>query len=223
MSSIRIFIIDGHAYFGYGLNALISGNANLTVIGESVWLEDAAVIVNQEPDLVMLDISSPGLEGTDLLKRIKKISPSTNVLGVALNDDGVHTLTAISMGIDGIISREAVKSEVFTAIKEVARGKIYFDSGLIAHAVSFYGQNKRKDHILETRTISQREAEIINLIAKGFTNQQISEQLFISTRTVESHKKNIIGKLGLKNTAELYLNIHKYVRVKDTDGREKEN
>lgn len=151
------------------------------------------------PNIVLLDINIKPISGIDATKDIKKLSPGTKIIGVSMHNQPSFAKKMIRMGASGYVTKNSPKTEMYAAIDAVLQGKIYLCSEI---------QNNLAQHLFEDEedklsTLTERELEIVKLIKKGLTSQEISDQLFLSIRTVDTHRSRILKKLGLKNTAGL--------------------
>lgn len=198
----RIFIVDDHSVLRAGLRALLSGEANLEVVGEAADGEEAIRQVPQiKPDIVLMDITLPGMNGLETAKRILEQQPGVRVLMLTAHKDHSLAWEALSFGAAGFILKQAAESELINAIHAVARGGLYIDPFITRPLLQQQSQVPPLTAFPES--ITPREVEVLKLIARGYTNRQISEKLCISVRTVESHRANIMDKLDLTSRVEL--------------------
>lgn len=197
--STKVFIIDDHPMVVAGLNALLSQLENIEVAGAVSNAFDAIPFLKQhEVDLILLDINLPDVSGIDLCKKICKEFPSIKILGISTFSERSYISRMIENGASGYLIKSASSSEIEEAIKTVLAGKIYLNVSM-EHLL-------RPLHITAEDSLpklTKREKEILNLIAEGLTNNQIAENLFISPLTVDSHRKNLLTKLNVNNTASL--------------------
>lgn len=192
---IKIFLVDDHKIFVRGVASLLSTEKNFDVIGfTSSGQEALNFIQDQEPDLIITDIQMPEMDGIELTRRIKEISPHIKVIGLSMLDKPEIIKELIAAGADGYLLKDIEKSELTLAINEVFAGNIYY-SGSIAQTLMKSLSNRE--------LLTKREREIISLIISENTNGQIADKLFISERTVESHRKNIFRKTNVKSIVGL--------------------
>lgn len=154
--------------------------------------------VNNTADVVLMDISMPGMDGVDLCAVMKEKFPGIMVLGLSSFNQGLYIKKMMENGASGYILKNSSKEELIEAIHAVHGGHIFF-SGETGEALQAYQKSSK----VELPVLSSREKEILGLIAEGFTNPQIAEKIFLSSFTVDSHRKNLLAKLNVKNTASL--------------------
>ena len=201
--AVRIVIADDHGVLRAGLRLLLKSEPTFEVVGEAASGEEALrVAVATRPDVILLDVSMPGVGGLEATKMLKEKLPRARVLILTVHEDGALLREAIGAGACGYIVKRAVESELIQAIHAVLRGELYVHSA-VARALlpdrSGNGATRRGDPDALTR----REATIATLLARGYTNRQIAEELGLSVRTAETHRANIMLKLGLKSRVEL--------------------
>lgn len=208
--SVRILIADDHGVMRAGLHALLQDEPGIEVVGEAETGEDALRAAEELlPDILLLDIGLPGINGIETTQRLKEISPQIQVLILTIFEDESLLREAIEAGASGYIIKRAVADELITAIQALSQGYMYIHPA-ITHLLlkdltpTIHPQNG----ILETLT--PRELEIMGYIIRGYTNRQTAETLGISIRTVEGHRASLFGKLNLKNRVELIEFAEKY-------------
>lgn len=201
--SIRILLADDHAVVRAGLRSLLTAEPDLEVIGEA---EDGQQVLQMagelRPDLVLMDVSMPRLSGLDAIQRLKEILPGTPVLVLTVHEDEGLLHKAIRAGASGYIIKRAAESELINAIRVVWRGDIYIHPALTRALLKDLVPNSPAQRPDE-HTLTQREVEVLQLIAAGYTNSQIAQKLDISRRTVEGHRANLMAKLELHSRVEL--------------------
>ncbi|QGR00296.1 DNA-binding response regulator [Paenibacillus psychroresistens] len=203
---IRILVVDDHAIVRSGLITLLNDHKTREVIGEAAEGNEAiAKALELKPDVVLMDLSMPhGKDGMTATTELKKLIPDIAILVLTMHDDDEYLFRAIHAGASGYILKNAPHEELLTAIHSIAQGDAYLYPTATKRLMSEYleklknGENK---DIYDT--LSDREKEILGWIAKGYANREIAEHLIISVKTVETHKSNLMEKLGLKTRPEL--------------------
>jgi two-component system response regulator NreC len=199
--SVRVLIVDDHAVFRAGLRMLINAEADMEAVGEAGNARDAVFQARAlKPDVVLLDVVMPDQSGLDIVPTLLHERPETKVLVLSMQDDPQYVRQAFANGANGYILKEAADTEVVTAIREVAAGNNYVHPTVGARLIAAETAEARR---AEEDPLSDREREVLRLLALGHTNQEISAQLFISVRTAETHRAHIMQKLRLTSRAEL--------------------
>ncbi len=194
---IRVFIVDDHPLVQEGIRALLNNEKGIEVCGYAMTAQSClGFFIHNTADVILMDINLPDMSGIELCAAIKAKYPGIMILGLSTFNQGSYVNKMMENGASGYILKNADKEELLEAIREVNKGKTYlsFESG----------QAMRKDNsTAQIPVITRREKEILCLIAEGYTNPEIAEKLFISPSTVDSHRKNLLAKMGMKNTASL--------------------
>ncbi len=200
--SIRLLIVDDHQLVRSGLRRLLEAEDDIEVEEDEAGTAHDAIRLARlhKPDVVLLDVVMPGGSGLDAIPEILEAAPKVKVLALSMQDDPSYVRQAFAAGASGYVLKEAADDELLAAIREVAGGGNYVDhqlgSRLAAHDVKAAAAK-------DSDPLSDREREVLRLLALGFTNQEIAKQLFISVRTAETHRARIMQKLGLTTRAEL--------------------
>ncbi len=202
---IKVFIIDDHLIVRDGLKALFKEETDLIIVGESDGQIDIAAFSKAVPDIVLMDISLNRKSGIELTKELLKIFSKTKVIILSMLSSEESVISAVDAGASGYLPKSTSKDEMIKAICEVYEGRSYFHPEIASVIVnSMRSRRKYEDENTPCiNCLSKREVQIIELYAQGFTNQEIADKLFISIRTVESHKTHIMQKLGFKSTVEM--------------------
>jgi DNA-binding NarL/FixJ family response regulator len=202
--AIRLLIIDDHQLVRSGLRRLLENEADLTVEDEAGTAYDAVRLARlHKPDVILLDVVMPGGSGLDAIPEICAAAPETRILALSMQDDPSYVRQAFAAGASGYVLKEAADDELLAAIREVAGGGRYVDHQLgarLAAADAAAAAEKKED------PLSEREREVLRLLALGHTNQEIAQMLYLSVRTAETHRARIMQKLGLTSRAELVRN-----------------
>jgi two-component system, NarL family, response regulator NreC len=199
--SIRVLIVDDHAVVRAGLRLLVDAEDDLEAVGEAGSAREAIFQARTlEPDVVLMDVVMPEQSGLDAVPQLLHEHPETNVLVLSMQDDPRYVREAFGVGAKGYVLKEAADAELVAAIREVARGGRYVHPELGARLVAAESEERRR---AEEDPLSEREREVLRLLALGHTNQEIAKQLYISVRTAETHRAHIMQKLRLSSRAEL--------------------
>jgi two-component system response regulator NreC len=198
---IRLVLIDDHAVVRSGLRLLLDGQEDIEVVGEGGNAQDAVFRARAlQPDVMLLDVVMPGESGIEVVPKLLKESPETKILVLSMQDDPSYVREAFAAGAKGYVLKEAADEEVVSAVREVANGGSYVHPALGARMVAAEAAERAA---AEADPLSEREREVLRLLALGHTNQEIAGQLYISVRTAESHRAHIMQKLRLSTRAEL--------------------
>ena len=207
MEKITILIADDHTLVRETWSFILNTDERFNVIAESGSGEEAVELAKQlRPDIVIMDINLPGMNGIEATQLIRKYSPASRILGVSLHTQPSYARKMIQKGAMGYVTKNSSREEMFKAIIEVQNGRRYICDE-IKTILSEQVINGEDQHT-GVNALSQREIEIINFIKKGFSSKEIAESLDISVKTVEVHRYNVLKKLNLKNSAALvnYIN-----------------
>jgi two-component system response regulator NreC len=204
MSKLKILLADDHALMRDGLISLINSQPDMEVVGDaSDGMEALAQVELTAPDVVLMDISMPVLDGIQTTARLKRLHPQIKVLALSAYDNQVYLRQLLEAGASGYVLKRTAAKGLIEAIRLVAGGGTYLDPELVGmierdadKRVKLRGESVRGD-------LTGREQEILIMVAKGHTNKEISAHLGISVKTVEVHKGNILSKLDLKNRADV--------------------
>lgn len=199
--SIRVLVVDDHAVVRSGLRRVLDAEKDIETVGEAPSAERAVFeAIEHKPDVVLLDVVMPGKSGIEGLPAILQAVPETRVLVLSMQDDPRYVREAFEAGASGYVLKEAADTEVVDAVRAVAAGTRYLHPALGARLVSAEAEERRR---AEADPLSERERQVLRLLALGHTNQEIAALLYISVRTAETHRAHIMQKLGLSSRAEL--------------------
>lgn len=201
----RIVIAEDHTILREGLRALLSSNSDFEIVGEAEDGREAIRCVEKlKPNLILTDLSMPRMNGMDAIREIKRRSRETKVLVLTVHKTEEYILAALQAGADGYLLKDSTHSELLAAVRHVLSGKHYISPGISDKVLDGYLEGRRS---LKTRTswetLTQREREILKLIAEGYKNKEIADDLCISVKTVEKHRANLMEKLNLHNVQAL--------------------
>jgi two-component system response regulator NreC len=200
---IRILIADDHGVLRAGLRALLDAEPDLQVVGEATNSQETLGLINTlRPDVILLDISMPGLGGIEITRKIKATGSEAHVLILTVHEDEGLLRASLQAGAAGYVPKRAVEAELINAIHAVQRGDLYVHPAMTRYLVKDLSPlSLPSDEEIEPLT--DRDIEVLRLIAQGHTNRQIADILSIGVRTVETHRANIMSKLGVRGRAEL--------------------
>jgi two-component system response regulator NreC len=198
---IRVLIVDDHAVVRSGLRKVLESEADIEVVGEAGDAKHAVFETRaQKPDVVLMDVVMPGKSGIEATPEVLQDAPEAKVLILSMQDDPNYVREAFAAGAAGYILKEAADTDVVAAVREVASGGRYVHPTLGARMVDADAEERKR---AENDPLSDRERDVLRLLALGHTNQEISEKLFVSVRTAETHRAHIMQKLRLSTRAEL--------------------
>lgn len=199
--TIRILIVDDHAVVRSGLKLLLEAEEDIVVVAEAGSADEGVRAARLEkPDVVLLDVVMPGRSGIEATPELRKAAPSARVLVLSMQDDPSYVREAFAAGASGYLLKEAADVELVQAVREVASGARYVHPALGARLAAAEVDAASR---AAADPLSDREREVLRLLALGHTNQEIAKMLFISVRTAETHRAHIMQKLGLQTRAEL--------------------
>lgn len=200
MEKRRVLLVDDHALFRGGLKMLINDSDDFVVVGEaSNGREFLDMAGELDPDVVLLDISMPEMDGIEAAAISAERFPKMPIITLSMYGEEDYYFKMVSLGAKGFLLKNSDISEVLSAMESVIESGTFFSQELLHNLVS----NLRSTGALATSPLSERELEILLLICKGYSNQEIADELFISKRTVDKHRANILFKTNCKNTANL--------------------
>jgi two-component system response regulator NreC len=208
MPTIRVLVADDHAVLRAGLKLLINAQSDMAVVGEAA--DGAATVRSAQataPHVVLLDLSMPGTRSTQTIEELVRVAPSARVLVLTMHDDPAYMRAALLAGASGYIVKKAADVELLTAIRAVHGGRTFVD-------LTRPGEPRRGADVRlvspgspaaeRQRPLSRREGEVLRLLAQGHTNHEVADRLAVSVKTIETHRKRLSDKLGLKTRAQLF-------------------
>ena len=206
MTNIKLMIADDHKLFREGIKALLAVTDDIEIIGEA---EDGDAALKKsrelEPDVILMDINMPGLNGIRVTEQILEKRPQTRIIMLTMLEDDASIFHAMRAGARGYLLKGADTEEVLSVIRAVAEGQALFGPAIATRLMNYFKELSAKPAVPGTPfpELTEREVEVLRLLAQGCTNQEIADKLFISFHTVESHRANLMFKAGVKNTAGL--------------------
>jgi two-component system, NarL family, response regulator NreC len=200
-NAVRVLIVDDHSVVRSGLHLLLDAQDDIEVVGEAGDVREAVFEAREKkPSIVLMDMVMPGQNGIEGIPLVLKEAPSAKVLVLSMEDDPLYVRQAFAAGASGYVLKEAADAELVAAIHDVAAGGRYVHPVLGARLVTAEAEAKARE---EDDPLSERETEVMRLLALGHTNQEIAKMLYISVRTAETHRAHIMQKLKLSSRAEL--------------------
>ena len=211
MAKIRVLIADDHDVVRSGLRALLRSGVDFAAVAEAVDGEDAVRLAAKfKPDVVLMDISMPNLDGIEATRRIKERQPEVKVIILSVHQDEEYAFQILRAGASGYVLKNARKKEIFEAIRSAVAGERFFSPGISNIIVEGFLKRAGEQDQPESpkpaagdSRLTPRETEVLRYIAQGYTNRKIAELLFLSFRTVNTHRTNIMQKLDIHDTAGL--------------------
>lgn len=204
MANVKILLTDDHKIVRDGIKLMLEPQAGIDVVDEAENGERALEILEKElVDIVVMDINMPVMDGITATKKIKEEYPDVKVLALTMSNDDLHIRQMIQAGASGYIMKSAGRSELKAAIDAIMEGKHYFSDEATESIMMDLVKGKGKSTDPDPIHITDRELEILELIVQEHTNQEIAEKLYISSRTVDAHRRNLLQKTGARNTAGL--------------------
>lgn len=201
----KIFIVEDHTILREGLKALLSTTPEWEIVGEA-GEGDAAIrgAEKLQPDLVLMDLSLPKMNGTEAIREIKKRCPKTKIVALTVHKTEEYISAAFQAGAEGYVLKDATHGELELAIRHVLSGKKFISPGISEKIVAAYLEKKKTESLMTPwDTLTPRERSILKLIAEGYKNKEIADYLCISVKTVEKHRSNLMQKLDLHNVSDL--------------------
>jgi DNA-binding NarL/FixJ family response regulator len=198
---IRVLVVDDHAVVRAGLRRVLDAEPDIETVGEAADADRAVYeAIEQKPDVVLMDVVMPGKSGIEGMPALLQAAPAAKVLVLSMQDDPRYVREAFDAGAQGYVLKEAADTEVVEAVRAVASGHQYVHPELGARLLAADAAERRR---AQEDPLSEREREVLRLLALGHTNQEIAKLLFISVRTAETHRAHIMQKLRLDSRAEL--------------------
>jgi two-component system nitrate/nitrite response regulator NarL len=204
--AIRILVADDHAIFRDGLRKLLEVADDVQIVGEaSNGVECVKMLAKLKPDILLLDLRMPEKDGLGVLEEVNFDSLPTRVIVLTAAEDDRDVVRAMRLGARGVVLKQSASDLLLKSIRKVADGEIWLDNRMTAEVIDAFKKSSESGQRREKPLLSDREKEIVQLVAQGFRNREIGEKLFISEQTVKNHLHNIFDKLGVSDRLELAL------------------
>jgi DNA-binding NarL/FixJ family response regulator len=203
--NMRILLVDDHAVLRAGLRALLEAEAGMEVVGEAGTGEEAIALAERiRPDVVVMDLSMPGIGGLEATRRIAQMGQGTRVLVLTMHGEEEHLLPVLEAGGSGYVHKRSADEELIEAIRTVARGDVFlYPNAAKLLLQGFRGKGERGEEEDPLDKLTEREREVLSQTAEGYSSAEIGRKLFISPKTVDTYRSRIMEKLGLHHRSEL--------------------
>jgi DNA-binding NarL/FixJ family response regulator len=203
MEQLNVLLVDDYAPFRSGLQALVRSAPDMQVVGEATTGEHAvALVARLQPDVVLMDLHMPDLNGIEATRRILDGHPHISILVLTMFDDDESVFAAMQAGARGYLLKGALKHEILRAIRGVASGEAIFGPAIAKRMISYFSQLRHHVPVHVFPELTEREREILGLVAQHLTNQEIADRLVLSEKTIRNHVSNIFTKLQVADRAE---------------------
>ncbi|MFO8010922.1 MAG: response regulator transcription factor [Dehalococcoidia bacterium] len=204
MEKLNIVLADDHRVVREGIRSLLEDEEDICVVGEAGGgLEAVQLVENLKPQIAILDMMMKDINGIEVTRQVVKRSPSTRVIILSMYANEVYVVEALKAGALAYVLKESSSAELAQAVRAVATGHRYLSAQLSERAIEVYMRAAQEETMDEDGALTPREREVLHMAAQGYTNAQIASYLFIGQRTVETHRNNIMRKLGLRNQTDL--------------------
>ena len=202
MKKLRLLLVDDHAVVREGLRALLSDDERFEIVGEAAdGVTALSAAERLHPDVVVLDVSIPGLNGAQVARRLKSSQPDVRTLALTVHEEGGYLRSLMDAGASGYVLKRSAPSELLRAIEVNGEGGTYLDSSIAGQLVGRLGQRRPADE--PSAALSEREREVVQLVAHGYSNKEIADKLDVSVKTIETYRYRATDKLGLHGRADL--------------------
>ncbi len=204
MGTINIVLADDHHIVRQGVRALLENQPGFSVVGEaSDGLKAVDITARTKPNILVVDLMMPGLNGIEVTRQVSKVSPGTRVIILSMYMNEPYVIEALRNGAYGYVLKESAISDLVHAIEEVTAGRHYLGPTLSERAIQAYLEKKQDTSLDPYDTLTTREREVLHLAIEGYSNPEIAARLFISPRTAETHRANMMRKLGVHTQTDL--------------------
>jgi two-component system response regulator NreC len=207
MSNVRILLADDHGIVRQGLRAILARDPALDVVGESSDGREAVRLAEAlDPTIVIMDIAMPHLNGIEATAQIVKRNPGIGIIILSMHSDETYLLRALTAGAKGYLLKDSAEVDLIRAVHTVAQGRPFFSPAITGTLMEDYVRNMQQRNLQDSYDLlTDREKEVLQMIAEGMSNKEVAGALELSTYTVETHRNNLMQKLNLHNTAEIVL------------------
>ncbi len=200
----KVLLVDDHAILREGLRMVLDAQPNITVVGEAGDGREAVELAEQlHPDVVVMDIAMPNLNGLEATRQIKKRWPEIRVVILTMHENQQYVTQIVKAGATGAVLKRSAGTELLTAITSAARGQSYFSPSIASMLLDDYRIRLTGEGVDDPEILTEREREVLQLVAEGKTNQEIAGSLFLSIKTVQTHRAHIMEKLGAHDRTDL--------------------
>lgn len=201
MEKIRVLVADDHKIVRVGLCGMLNAESDMNVVGEAQDGHEVLAFVNREiVDVILMDIDMGATSGIETTRTVKELHPDIKIIGITMHDEQQRIIAMLKAGASGYLLKNAGPEQLSAAVRNVMNGNSYFSPEVSASLVQVFTKVQRPAS-LQSDALTNRETEVLRLIAQEFSNHEIAEKLFISVRTVDTHRRNILEKIQAKNTA----------------------
>lgn len=208
MERLRVLIADDHTLFRYGMRGLLSTQPDIEVVGEATTGKEAVALAAElRPDVILMDIKMPGVNGIEATRRILSATPGVRILMVTMFEDDASVFTAMRAGAKGYVLKDAAKDDVLGAIRTVGRGGAVFSPGVAARLTDFFATGHPAVPREAFPTLTDREREILHLMVQGSSNAEIARLLSLSIKTVQNHVSSIFRKLQVADRSQAVIRV----------------
>lgn len=199
---LRLLLVDDHAVVREGLRALLASDPHFEIVGEaSEGVGALTAAASLDPDVIVMDLSLPGLNGVQATKRLKSQNPNARVVALTIHEERGYLRSLLDAGASGYVLKRSAASELVRALQVVADGGTYLDPALAGQLVGKFVRDA--PHVGSAPALSDRETEVVRLVARGYSNKEIAAKLAVSVKTVETYRYRAVEKLGLRGRADL--------------------
>jgi DNA-binding NarL/FixJ family response regulator len=203
MADIRVLVVDDHAILRDGIRLLLERQEGITVVGEASTGREALALVDElRPDIVLMDIAMPEMDGLEATRRIRESYPEVKVLILTQHDNREYVVPLLQAGASGYVLKRSGRREVITAIRQVYRQGAFLEPGVTDQVLRDYAQADKGEEE-GVPHLTERESQVLKMVVEGKSSKEIARALYISPKTVSVHRSNIMSKLGVHNSAEL--------------------